>query len=117
MLVNGAIDYTITPTPNVTTQLENNLIEYEFLIDLAVSSKITINVISQTPNSTIQVKRLVVSGIEVGNINNISIFKTLDGRIKKTHGYLDEPGTFTLKIHTNPISLNYLSYLLDLTKK
>jgi hypothetical protein len=113
--INGEddIEYSIFPKPDSITK-SKNLINCEFNVSL--SNVITIEVLRRRGNySHILVNRFEVDGVEM-NLNNISLYRTKTKTVKKSYNFIDEEGTFQLKIHSNPISQNYLSYLLDLTK-
>lgn len=115
--INGEddIDYSILPEPASITK-SKNLINYEFNVSSTGTSTITIDVLRRQGNySHILVNRFEVDGVEM-NLNNISLYRTKTHAVKKSYNFIDEVGTFQLKIHSNPISQNYLSYLLDLTK-
>lgn len=115
--INGEddIDYSILPEPASITK-SKNLINYEFNVSSTGTSTITIDVLRRQGNySHILVNRFEVDGVEM-NLNNISLYRTKTHAVKKSYNFIDEEGTFQLKIHSNPISQNYLSYLLDLTK-
>lgn len=110
----GDIDFNVTPTPCNTTQVDNE-ITYEFDVDIHSMSTIKINVTRRIGGySHILIKSFTVDGIEL-LLSKTTLYKTTPGTIKKSHNFLDEVGTMQLKIRSNPISQNYLNYLLDLT--
>ena len=112
----GSIEYTIDPVPT-TIEIKNQQLVYNFLVDINQLTTIKIQVIKRTGiDSYIMVKRVDIGACKIQDLNAISFLRTENNKIKKNHGYIDCVGEFIIKIHTNIVSLNYLTYLLSLTK-
>lgn len=109
------IKYTVSPEPISIDSKDDELI-YTFDVDVNRSNQIHIQVLDRKDGSHIQVKKMVFNNFEMSDINSVSFLKTASGEIFRNHGYIDAVGTFVIKLHTNAISLNYLNYLLSLTK-
>ena len=118
--INGQddIEYTISPVPtDAVEQSSTNQVLYTFTVDINKSTTVEINVTRRDGNqSHIIVKQLTVCDVDL-QLSNISVYRTATNKIKNSYGFLDELGTYRVKIHTNPISQNYLNYLLNLTKQ
>jgi hypothetical protein len=113
---NGVVDWEMSPLP-VQILTHNNVIEYQYEFDLKKINIVKISVTNRTgSNSYIRVHDMRYNGIMLENIDAYSIFKTLNGTIKP-FGYLDQIGDFYLKIRGDPLTLNYISYLLALTRE
>ena len=111
------IDYDIVPTPDSVTTT-NNISVLDFIVDINSPTILKI-VITRRDGITahLLVDRIEVAGTRINDLNKISFMKTSQGKIKQTNGYLDDVGIFKINLHTNPISLNSLNYLLSLTKQ
>lgn len=112
----GSIKYTVDPLPATEKYIKTDHI-LEFYIDISKSTTIKLYVDKKSGNdSYIQVKSMSLNNIDFADLNSVSFVKTVNGEIRRTHGYIDTEGEFVIKLHTNPISQNYLNYLLSLTK-
>jgi hypothetical protein len=108
------LQFNVTPNPCKTTRIDNE-ITYEFNVDIHTPSTIKINLTRRLGGyAHILIKSFKVDGVEI-LLSRTVIYKTAAGQIKNSHNFLDEVGTLQLKIHSNPISQNFLNYLLDLT--
>lgn len=112
--VNNQIDYSISPVPESSTK-DTNLAIHDFLLDVSKTHTIKIYVDELPPGMHLRVVKVLVNGIPISTIKHNTFFVTKDKKVKKTFGWIDEAGTFYLKMHSNIVSQNFLHYLLDLT--
>lgn len=97
-------------SPKSIEPLENSIdFVYNVLVDVNNCQPIEIDVLECSNSNFIKINKVVFNGITINNLDAISNFKT--------YGYIDKPGKYKLKLHTNPVSLSYLTDLLSLTKK
>jgi hypothetical protein len=111
----GVVKYHIHPEPSSVEQQESKTV-YTFDLDISCANQITIHVDYRDPDAHLVVEKILVNNLEINDLNIISFLRTQSGEIRKNYGYIDSEGEFIIKLHTNPISLNYLNYLLSLTK-
>ena len=110
------VRYSVYPS-NFTSHTENNdLTVYTFVVDLSVTNLIKFIITDVSNHAHLRVEKILVNDTEIIHMDSISYLRTQSGEIRKTYGYIDEVGEFVIKIHTNAVSLNYLTYLLSLTK-
>ena len=103
------------PEP-ISVEINGAETNYEFELDINCCSCVRVCVTKRSDDSHIVVKNLSLNNIAITNLNAISFLRTNSGEIRRNHGYLDSVGDFIIKIRTNAVSLNYLNYLLSLTK-
>lgn len=103
----------MSPDP-VQCRREQDWTIYDF--DLETPSQIRIDVLPKSSNSDYFVIDKIMSGqIQLHDIDRFCVYHTARGP-KKTSGWLDEAGHLVIKFHTNPLSQNYLCYLLSSNK-
>jgi hypothetical protein len=112
----GVIEYTVQPKAKSTTKVDGCMV-YDF--DIVVNNPQPIKIIVAKRTGT--KSHLIVERVEYNNqlitdLNSVGFLRTNTGEVKRNHGYVDSEGEFVIKLHTNPVSLNYLNYLLSLTK-
>ena len=109
------LKYKVSPAA-LSVNVKDNIETYNYIIDINTPFQINVGVYQRDGNtSNIIVKNVKVDDIEI-TLSNISIYRTKDNKIKDSHNFLDEVGTYQIKIHMNPISQNYLNFILNLTK-
>ena len=109
------LKYSVSPDA-LLVNLNEDIETYEYLLDINKPFKINIDVTQRLGNtSNIIVKSFMVDDFNIG-LQNISIYRVGKNKIKNSYNFLDEVGTYQIKIHMNPISQNYLSFMLGLTK-
>ena len=109
------LKYKVSPAA-LSVNIKDNIETYNYIIDINTPFQINVGVYQRDGNtSNIIVKNVKVDDIEI-TLSNISIYRTKDNKIKDSHNFLDEVGTYQIKIHMNPISQNYLNFILNLTK-
>ena len=101
-------EFVLSPSPDFI--VDESL--YEFTVDPTKIFKFSINVNHIVPGSALIIDKIDFNGTVLNYIDSFGIYKTCKG-IKKTYGYMDEEGTYTFKLRSNPISHNYLYFLLD----
>lgn len=112
----GVVEYTVTPQADSITEV-NGCIKYDFNISVNAPKPIKIIVTKRTGiESHLIVERVEYNNQLITDLNSVGFLRTSTGEVKRNHGYVDSEGEFVIKLHTNPVSLNYLNYLLSLTK-
>ena len=85
---------------------------YKFDVNPDIVFNLVITVDNITTDSALIVDKIILGGEQLTHLDSFSIYRTKNG-IKKTHGYIDEPGTYRVKIRYNALSQNYLNFLLN----
>ena len=112
----GDIKYSIDPVP-ASVEQRNDVFVYEFDINVSRPPVITISVTDRIgTNSHLVIENIEYNHQKISDLNSVCFLRTENGTIKKNHGYVDSKGEVLIKLHTNPVSLNYLNYLISLTK-
>lgn len=114
--LNSNINYTIYPEP-VSVEATDTGKCYNFLFDVTKLNIIKIKIDNEFENNSfIVVDKITLNGYPIDNLDAVSFLKTKDHKIVRSHGYITQSGEFTIKIRSNVVSLNYINYLLSLTK-
>ena len=112
----GLVEYTVTPQAESITKADG-CIKYDFNVSVNSPKPIKIIVTKRTGiESHLIVERVEYNNQLINDLNSVGFLRTNTGEVKRNHGYVDAEGEFIIKLHTNPVSLNYLNYLLSLTK-
>lgn len=70
------------------------------------------------PQDRVLIKKLVVGGVELNNMQQWSSYVLADGSVVPlTHGWVDRPGQYRLKMRYSPLSQNHMSYFLSICPK
>jgi hypothetical protein len=113
----GAIDYYVDSSAVKKTVFEDHH-RLEFVVDVLKPNTIKLCINQRIgSDSHIRITDMLYNDIKIEDLNSVSFLKTTQGEIRKTHGYIDAEGEFVIKLHTNPVSQDYLNYLLQLTKQ
>ena len=113
----GAIDYSVD-SPTVERKISGDNHTLEFVVDVSTLTTIKLCINKRVGfDSHIQITNALYNNIKIADLNSIGFLKTTQGEIRKNHGYIDAEGEFVIKLHTNPVSQDYLNYLLLLTKQ
>ena len=86
---------------------------FETEVESGRNSTVSVKLLEKpTHQSNIQIKRVVLNGIELGNIDQYSTYRSYITRrlIPRTYGYMNEIGEYRIRVHQNAIIHNYLSY-------
>lgn len=60
----------------------------------------------------LKIESIKINDTLLNHIDSFSFFKVAD-KTKKTYGWMNEKGCYTIKLHCNPITQNLISYLLS----
>lgn len=93
----------------VTNNHENY---YTFEFDIRQKNTVKIKYIKKTFDSYLHIKQLAFNNIELYNLDMFSTY-FCNNRTKKTHGWMDELGAYTINLHGDPVTQNLLTYLLS----
>ena len=102
--------FNISPSP---VQLSDTKYLLEF--DPNQIFKFSVNVIDGVVGSALIIDQITIGQTTLNNIDSFGVYNTTNGA-RKTNGYMDTIGSYTFKIRYNPLSHNYLHFLLDSTK-
>lgn len=58
------------------------------------------------------IDKIILNDILLNYVDSFGVYKIKQG-IKKTNGYIDEPGTYNFKIRYNALIQNYLTFLIN----
>lgn len=98
------IQYSVHPTATEIVDTARGCV-YNFTLNVNSPPNIIID-IQQCNDSYIQVEKMEYNDVCIDNLN--SICNT------KTHGFFNTVGRHYIKLHTNPVSINFINYLLSL---
>lgn len=102
------VKYSISPKSIKPLGDQTNFV-YNVLIDVNNPQPVIINVHECSNSNFVKIDKVVFNGMTINNLDAISNFKT--------YGYIDKPGQYKIKLHTNPVSLSFITDLLSLTKR
>lgn len=112
----GPIQFSINPQPDneITTQ-EHRILEFSRPKGTAFS--VTVDITDRPDHKSFLLIDKVVSGnIQLQDINLYSTYITESGN-RKTNGYLDEVGKFTMKFRGSPLWQVYITSLIQTARK
>jgi hypothetical protein len=102
------IIYSMNPVPKNSDGLTHH---YE--IDINQPNKIKLELIKKSyDDSFLQISKIMLNDIELNHFDQFINFY-VNGKIRKTYGWLDSVGCCIIKVHTNAVSQNLLNYLLS----
>ena len=91
--------------------LEPNLERFDFVHDISMISRIGIEVISRSDHeSAVVVELIELAGEPLRDLDHFGIYRLQRGGVKRSYGYLDEPGECWFKIRFNPVVHNFVLY-------
>ena len=108
---NRVPNFVLNPSPLLVTNTETGQIAI-FEVDYSLPLVLSVTVTQVEQNAALIIESIVLGNTPLSHIDTIGQYKTSLG-IKKTYGYMDEPGTYKFKIRYNAISQNYISFLLN----
>ena len=106
---NNNVDFTFKPEVNKTYN-EDDCVVVEYLIDPSKIFHFSVYA-DASHTQTLLIKSISVNSYNLTRFDKYGKYWT-DSGIKKTHGYMDEPGEYRFKIRYNALSHEFLTYLL-----
>lgn len=101
------IEYTLTS--NLFESVDQSLTGvYNTYIDVNKTNTFVIDITKCSPESFIQIEKIVVNNVNIDNLNFVTN--------TNTHGFFNRIGKYNIKLRTNPISINFVNYMLSLSK-
>jgi hypothetical protein len=72
---------------------------------------------NQEPHSHLLIERVTLGGVQLNDINVWSTYRLRDtGQcVPPTHGWIDRPGEYRLRIRHNALVHNYVSYFYNIS--
>lgn len=105
------IEFDISPAGHLEKKPNNEFIYYTDFNTLKVN-KINVSLLKKTTlESYLHITKVSIDNIQLNYFDSFSSY-IVDGKIKKTYGWLDEIGTCIIKVRTTAVSQNLLLYLL-----
>jgi hypothetical protein len=112
---NGTADVSFDHTKALYTKTDTGFI-VEFDVDVTRTFILKILINNLSTNGNIKIDKILLNNVELHHLNNFTWLVTKDRRVRKDYGWIDQDGEFVIKLRQNPISQNYLNYILSLTK-
>jgi hypothetical protein len=113
---NGTADISFDYSGVCLTKKDNGF-TLEFDVDVTKTFILKMFIKNLSDNGNIKIDKILLNSVELQHFNNFTWFVTKDRKVRKDYGWIDQNGEFIIKIRQNPISQNYLNYILSLTKK
>lgn len=85
---------------------------YEFDLDVSNRNTIQVHYNNKSTHSHLQIKKIMFNNIELHHLDLFSTYHA-NGKVKKTYGWMDEIGTYKINIHGNPVSHQFLTFLIS----
>jgi len=105
-------DFTIVPNGLLEHLSENQYI-FAININVNIRNKVEINFHNKKiDESYLQISKIMLGNIELNHLDSFCTYY-VNGKIKKTYGWMDEVGSCIINIHSNAVSQNLLLYLLS----
>lgn len=105
----GNPDYHLTPTPDRTYQ-EHKQVVCEYQVITTEIFKFSVYANADADNQ-LQIKNISLNQRPLYQIDQFGRYHCATG-VRKTHGYMDEPGEYVFKIRYNALSHEFLTYIL-----
>lgn len=64
----------------------------------------------------VKIENITFDNEVIHHWDNFGVYRTKQGEIKKTYGWMDQPGTYTFKIRHSQSLHCYMMYMLDIVK-
>jgi hypothetical protein len=105
------IEFDISPTGHLEKNLNNEFIYCTDFNNVEVN-KICVSLLKKTTSeSYLHITKVSIDNVQLNYFDSFSSY-IVNGKIKKTYGWLDEIGTCIIKVHATAVSQNLLLYLL-----
>jgi len=100
-------DYVYREKVNIDTE------RFDFEHDPRSISQIGIEILERSDHeSAVIVERVELDHEPLADLDHYSVYRLKSGGVKRTYGYLDEPGVCVFKIRYNPVVHNFVLYSL-----
>ena len=91
--------------------IEPTLERFDFVHDITQISSIGIEVLNRSDHeSAVIVELIELSGEPLRDLDHFAVYRLRQGGIKRSYGYLDEPGECWFKIRFNPVVHNFVLF-------
>lgn len=112
--IQGDIDYSVEPKI-VSSHCERNTARHDLLVNVDQSATVAVRVKHWSQGASMLIRNLEFNGVAVTDINACAVWVPVQGQAQRTHGQIDGPGVFFIRLHGNAVSHNYLNYVFSLT--
>jgi len=107
----NAIRWQILGDPVSSQQVEPALVRFDFVHDVTTIASVGVEVIERTDtDSAVIVELIELGGEPLIDLDHFCVYRLKRGGIKRSYGYLDEPGVCMFKIRFDAVSHNFLLY-------
>ena len=97
--------------------IEPTLERFDFTHDITKISRIGIEVISREDHeSAVIVELIELAGEPLRDLDHFAVYRLKQGGIKRSYGYLDEPGKCWFKIRFNSVAHNFVLFSMPEVK-
>jgi hypothetical protein len=97
--------------PVSSQQVEPALVRFDFVHDVTTIASVGVEVIERTDtDSAVIVELIELGGEPLIDLDHFCVYRLKRGGIKRSYGYLDEPGVCMFKIRFDAVSHNFLLY-------
>lgn len=106
-----AIEWRVLGDPMLSVVIEPGLTRFDFEHNTQTISKIGIEVLDRTDTeSAVIVELIELGGEPLRDLDHFCVYRLRKGGIKRSYGYLDEPGVCMFKIRFDSVAHNFLLY-------
>ena len=106
------LDFLISPTGSIEKISQDEYV-YSIELDINVKNKVIVQLLNKPKiNSYLQITKIQLGTALLNHFDSFSTYSA-NGKIKKTYGWMDEVGSYTINIHGNAVSQNLLLFLLS----
>ena len=94
--------------------IESTLTRFDFVHDITQISSIGIEVIDRVDHqSAVIVELIELAGEPLRDLDHFGVYRLKRGGIKRSYGYLDEPGAYQFKIRYNAVVHNFVLFSMS----
>jgi|LakMenEpi03Aug12_release.lakeMendotaPanAssembly.Ray.scaffolds.fasta_scaffold971337_2 hypothetical protein len=104
--------YVITVNEQLIPVTNEAINYYELDLDITKRNIIKVTYLEKNKDSFLHIKQLEFNKIPLYNLDIFSTYR-VKNTVKKTYGWMDELGTYTINLHSNAVTQNLLTFLLS----
>ena len=107
------IEWRVLGNPDSWHGLAPDLVRFDWVHDVRTVTQIGLQVLSRTDHdSAVIIERIEIDGEPLSDLDHFGIYQLRSGGIKRTYGYMDEPGQYRFKIRFDAVVHNFVLYSL-----
>jgi hypothetical protein len=112
---NGTANISFNQKSAIYTKTDNGFV-VEVDVNVTKTSVLKISINNLSADSNIKIDKILLNQVELQHLNSFTWLVTKDQTVRRDYGWIDQNGEFIIKLRQNPVSQNYLNYILSLTK-